>query len=210
MRKSAVPVYDDLSEQYDLWFERHPHVYESEIRALRCAIPEKGNGIEIGAGTGRFCTPFHIRHGVEPSTTMAQIAESRGVRIIHGLAEQLPVENKSYDYALMVTLDCFLSDVRKALLEAKRIIRDGGCLILGMIDRESHLGKQYESKKKDNPFYRDAHFHGVDEMTSLLQSAGFGKFEYWQTLTGNDESVPEDPLPGYGKGGFVVIRASKQ
>ncbi|NJO25351.1 MAG: hypothetical protein HC867_05590 [Bacteroidia bacterium] len=62
--------------------------------------------------------------------------------------------------------------------------------------------------KTINPWYRDAHFHSVAEITDLMQEAGFTGFEYWQTLfTSKEELI--DPLPGFGKGGFAVIRSQK-
>jgi hypothetical protein len=48
----------------------------------------------------------------------------------------------------------------------------------------------------------------VHEISDQLQQAGFTNFEYWQTLVTNKEELAE-PLPGFGKGGFVVIRSHK-
>ena len=41
------------------------------------------------------------------------------------------------------------------------------------------------------------------------QEAGFANFEYWQTLFHTDEKTIQHPQPGYGKGGFVVIKGIK-
>jgi hypothetical protein len=77
-----------------------------------------------------------------------------------------------------------------------------------MIDKVNELGKKYESIKATNPWYRDAHFHSVAEITDLMQEAGFKGFEYWQTLFTSKEEWTA-PLPGFGKGGFVVVRSQK-
>jgi hypothetical protein len=77
-----------------------------------------------------------------------------------------------------------------------------------MIDKESELGKQYEAQKTTNPWYRDAHFHKIKEITDLLEQADFTQLEYWQTLFGNKEELT-DLLPGFGNGSFVVICSKK-
>ena len=82
----------------------------------------------------------------------------------------------------MVTTVCFLSDIPKAFSEAYRILKDQGKIILGIIDKNSPLGREYEKMKMDNKFYSDAHFHSTEELTEVLKSAGFIKFDYWQTL----------------------------
>lgn len=78
-----------------------------------------------------------------------------------------------------------------------------------MIDKSSSLGKKYQERKDDNPFYRSAHFHDVEEIKFFLRNAGFKNFSFWQTLLKPKEEVIEEPLEGYGKGGFVVIKAYK-
>jgi hypothetical protein len=78
-----------------------------------------------------------------------------------------------------------------------------------MIDKSSPLGTVYQEKKKDNIFYREATFHTVEEVTSVLKKSNFKEFNYWQTLFNISSERLEEPQPGYGKGGFVVISAIK-
>ena len=79
-----------------------------------------------------------------------------------------------------------------------------------MIDKSSALGEKYQELKGNNPYYRWAHFHSVDEVRTKLEAAGFQNFSFWQTLVNIKEEQLEDPLEGYGKGGFVVIKAHKK
>lgn len=203
-----ISVFDNNAQDYDNWFENHPLVFQNELEALRKAIPQQGNGIEIGVGTGRFAEALKISAGAEPAHAMAQMAIARGLLVINTKAESLPLHSQSFDYALMVTTVCFLDDIPKAFAEAHRIIKKNGSLIIGLIDSDSELGKQYAAKKESNPWYKDAHFHSVKEITELMQASGFTAFEYWQTLFGNKEELTE-PQPGFGKGSFVVIRSQK-
>lgn len=181
----------------------------NQLLAMKQAIPGKGKGTEIGVGSGRFAQPLNIKYGVEPSESMADIAKKRGVKIIHAVAENLPLDDQSYDFATMVTTVCFLNDIPKAFSEVRRILKPEGVFIIGLIDRDSKLGKKYEQQKDSNKFYKDAHFHSTAEITKLLKKSGFGNFSYWQTITHPDENTIEQPQEGYGKGSFVVIKTQK-
>jgi hypothetical protein len=44
----GVEVFERQAERYDAWFERHPHHYEAELRALRALMPKVSCGIELG------------------------------------------------------------------------------------------------------------------------------------------------------------------
>lgn len=208
--KNNIAVFDENTLDYDYWFERHEISFQSELLALKQAIPVKKSGIEIGVGTGRFAEYFDIEHGVEPSENMAQVAEQRGIKVIRAVAEDLPIESASFDFALLVTTVCFLNDIPRAFSEIHRILKPQGEIILAIIDKNSDLGKKYETRKANNIFYKDAHFHSTEEITELVTQAGFGKQEYWQTLFSNNDDKIEQPKAGFGEGGFVVIKAQKK
>jgi len=204
-----ITAFDQYTSEYDEWFEKHPTLYQSEILALKKAIPENKKGIEIGVGTGRFAEPFNIKFGVEPSENMARVAEQKGIKVFKAVAESLPIENEMFDFALLVTTVCFLSDIPKAFSEIRRIIKPKGEIIIGLIDKNSKLGKRYEQERFTNKFYKDAHFYSVNEIVSFLKNVRFNYFQYWQTLTNSNENNIEQPEIGFGKGSFVVIKAKK-
>jgi len=203
--------FDKFSLEYDKWFESHETEYKLELNAIKTLIPHEGKGIEIGAGTGRFTQPLGIALGIEPSKSMSDIATSRGVNIIAGRAESLPIESSSYDYALFVTTDCFLDTPADAYKEARRILKQGGFILIGMIDKKSTLGKKYESMKHKSRFYKDATFHSVQEIQAELEKTGFSNFEYAQAILPGDHSTGLKPgvVQGFGIGSFVVLRAQK-
>ena len=207
--KTSFNVFDEYTLDYDDWFERHNNAYQSELLALQQAVPVDKKGIEIGVGTGRFAQALNIKHGVEPAENMAKIAEQRGIEVIRAVGEDLPIETGSFDFALMVTTVCFLSDIPKAFSEINRILKSQGHIILAIIDKSSKLREKYETGKAENKFYKDAHFHSTEEITKLAAQAGFGEFEYWQTLFEENSDVIEQPKVGYGEGSFVVIKGQK-
>lgn len=88
------------------------------------------------------------------------------------------------------------------------MLRSGGRIIIAFIDRDSHLGKMYESRKADDTFYRVARFYSVAEVIDPVRRAGFGKLEFRQTVF----DLPDDqPVRGgFGEGACVVLSAAKE
>ena len=197
------------ADEYDKWFEENEIIFQSELNALQEALPFEGTGIEIGIGTGRFANQLKINIGVEPSEKMSSIAKQRGITIINAVAENLPFKKQSFDFALMVTTVCFLTNILQAFSEVHRILKPNGKIILGIIDKNSKLGKMYEKEKSKSKFYNNANFYSTEEITHLLVKVGFINFSYWQTLSAGREKIVEKPKSGFGDGSFVVIKAVK-
>ena len=203
--------FDKYLDEYEQWFKENHYVYESEVEAVRRFIPYNKKGIEIGIGTGRFAVPLNIKEGVEPSVAMRDYSLRLGLTVYNGVAEKLPLEDKSYDFALMVTTICFIDNARKAFREVSRILKPGGCFIIGFVDKNSLLGKNYEEMKKQNKFYRYATFYSTDEVKELLVRDRFKNIEIIQTVFGDLSEIHNLQLfkEGYGEGGFVVIKAER-
>jgi ubiquinone/menaquinone biosynthesis C-methylase UbiE len=205
----SVSIYDENASEYDAWFDKHNLWFQSEVAALQKVLPRTGKGIEVGIGSGQFAKVLGVEEGVEPSESMAALARKRGLKVLKGTAEKLPYEDRSLDFVLMVTVDCFLDDMNKAFQEIHRVLKSLGAVIIGMIDKSSPLGTVYQAKKEDNIFYCEATFHTVEELTSALKKVNFHEFNYWQTLLNISDETLEELQPGYGKGGFAVISAVK-
>jgi ubiquinone/menaquinone biosynthesis C-methylase UbiE len=209
---AKIKPFEEYTIRYEDWFERNQLAYLSELQALRSQMPEAGEGVEIGVGSGRFAAPLGIKHGVEPSAKMREIAKQRGIDVIDGEAEKLPFDDSRFDYLLMVTTICFLDDVYESLKEAYRVIRPGGWIIIGFIDRNSPIGKQYLRHKNESVFYKIATFYSSDEVASFLEKAGFTDLHFSQTIFhGLTEIRDLEPVKeGCGEGSFVVVKARKE
>lgn len=214
-----ITSFDVHAREYDLWYDRHNKVFDSELTAIRKVLEQvhpEHRSIEIGVGTGRFAQALNITHGADPSMGMLKLASERNIICTQAVAESLPFRNTSFDLALMVTVDCFLTNLKQAFAEVYRILKPGGRLVLGMIDRNSELGnaygKKYEKKPHKNGFYTCVRLHSVEEISACILEAGLKDLTTVQTLFKPLEMI-EDVEPvrrGYGEGGFVVIRANKE
>jgi ubiquinone/menaquinone biosynthesis C-methylase UbiE len=206
-----MPVFETLAGEYDAWFENNRLVYESEIRALKTFWAPGRRHLEVGVGTGRFAVPLGVSVGVEPARAMAAIARRRGIRVIRAVAEALPFAAGSFDQVLMVTVLCFFTDPVLALTEAARVLTASGQLLIGMIDKDSPLGRLYEARRHESPFYRNARFYPVSRVLGWLRRLGFRPEGVAQTIfRGVSEISSLEPVKaGHGEGGFVVISARK-
>ena len=202
--------YESHADAYDQWFDENPEIYQAEIKAIQSLLPD-GKGIEIGAGSGRFTDPLNIDTGVEPAAAMREIATKRGLNIITGVAESLPIEDNSYDFAIFITSTCFLDNPAIAYQEAARVLKNKGSIIIAFLEKNSELGKVYEEHKHENPFYCDATFYSYSEIESYLKQAGFDEFQSVQTVLPESQFKYQtsDIIPGHDLGAFVVVKAEK-
>ncbi len=203
------PFQYDISD-YDLWYDENYNIYQSEVNAIKFMVGDKDIGLEVGCGTGRFSVPLGINYCVDPSAKMCTISYNKGIKnIIRGDGTYLPLKDKIFDYVLFCTVLCFVENIELTLKEAYRVLNSKGYIIAGIIDKNSFLGRVYEKKKNENKYYKYAKFLSTDELLKELERVNFGEFEIVQTLF-DFENRLYDVKHGYGKGGFVVIKAHKK
>jgi len=131
MNMAKIEPFESFSEEYDEWFVKNKDKYEAELHAIRNFIPSKGNGLEVGVGSGKFAAPLGIKTGIEPSEKMAEKAKGLGIKVINGIAEDLPFQNRSFDFVLIDGWDrhgCVLNALAK--------LRPGGCIYLDNSDKD--------------------------------------------------------------------------
>lgn len=205
--------FEEHTAEYEQWFQQYKEVFESEVEAIREMLPPgDSHGIEIGLGTGQFTLALGIKEGIEPAENMRKIAFERGIDVMDGTAENLPYKDMHFDFVLMASCISYFTNVKQALREARRVLKSGGSLIIGFIEKNSPIGKMYEEKRQTSVFYKQATFYTVENLIAELKSAGFTKLEFRQTLFENLDKIKkfEASKLNYGEGSFVVIKAIKK
>ncbi|AAM29758.1 class I SAM-dependent methyltransferase [Methanosarcina mazei] len=200
------------AEEYDAWYEKYKPAYESELLALKTFTPENPENLkalEVGAGTGRFAASLGLSYGLEPARAMAEIAEKRGIQMVLGVAETLPFKRQSFDLVLIVASLSLFKDPVQALREAAGVLKPGGQIVIGILDRDSLHGDFYESRKKEGRFSSEAKFFSAAEVSGWLTGLGFKEIKICQTLYMQPEKIEHIELPqkGSGTGSFAVISA---
>lgn len=121
---------------------------------------------------------------------MALVAKSRGVCVCQALGESLPYPSAAFDSVSLITVLCFVENRRAIIDECRRVLKAGGYLLIGMIDKHSPLGALYESRKASDVFYRAASLLSVENMISLVEDSGLQAVLHMQTLIGMPFETP--------------------
>jgi SAM-dependent methyltransferase len=100
------------------------------------------------------------------------------------------------------------------LAEARRVLRPGGGLVLGLVLRESPWAQHYMAEgRSGHPLYRHASFLSRSQVERLLRRAGFTLVAYRSTLfapPGLARYQVEDSFPGYHESaGFTAVEARR-
>jgi ubiquinone/menaquinone biosynthesis C-methylase UbiE len=205
--------FDEHVAEYEKWFGKYPFVFQSEVEAVRDLLPKGNNisGIEVALGTGRFAKELGIKEGIEPSPHMRALALKRGIEVLSAEAEHLPYKDMKFDFVLMAFCISYFEDIHRAFKEAQRVLKIGGALIIGFIDKESIIGKFYEERKPESVFYKQANFYTPKRIIAELKQLKFKDLQFSQTLFHALDDIKEfEPAkPGYGEGSFVLIKAIK-
>jgi len=208
----SLPFNEHVAE-YEEWFSRYPFVFQSEVEAIRDFLPVGLNirGMEVALGTGRLSRELGIKEGVEPAPNMRALALEKGIDVLSGEAEHLPYKDMSFDFVLMAFCISYFEDLPAAFREARRVLKNGGSLILGFIEKDSTIGKFYEERRPESVFYKQARFYSAKQVASYLKQTGFKDLEFAQTLFHALDDIKEfEPAKkGHGEGSFVVIKANK-
>lgn len=170
----SFSVFDERTQEYDVWFDTNKIIYENELKAVSF-FQKIEPSIEIGIGTGRFAGPLRVAFGLDPSVESLKIALNRGSEVVRATAEDMPIRTNVFRTAYMIVTLCFVSDPHRALRSVYEILKNGGRLITCIVPRDSDWGKFYDEKKKSGKtiFYKMAKFYSREEVKSMLMGTGF-------------------------------------
>lgn len=169
-----VDIFEKYALDYDRWFDEHAREYDAELSRIRRLMPAPDSrSIEVGIGSGRFAAPLGITLGIEPSQSLGRMARERGIEVVRGRVEALPIRNASCSSVLLVTVICFLDDPAEAFAELHRILVPGGFLVLACIERGGAIHRKYIMDGGKGRFLSRARFYSREEIGEALGKAGF-------------------------------------
>jgi SAM-dependent methyltransferase len=101
-----------------------------------------GDVVEVGCGDGRLLAQVaggrvRSRVGIEPAQPLAAAASARGLDVVRGSAEALPLPDASVDSLLSGYYALRNADLDAALAEAARVLRPGGRLGFTLLGRRA-------------------------------------------------------------------------
>lgn len=128
-----------------------PFYQRQKERSLALLDPQPGQHLlDVGSGLGdvtcalaRRVGPQGRAVGVDPSATMRAEAQRRSdalglaVEYRDGRAEQLPFPDAAFDGCRADRVLMYLSDPARAVAEMTRVLRPGGTMVVGEVDKET-------------------------------------------------------------------------
>ncbi|MBN2272915.1 MAG: class I SAM-dependent methyltransferase [Bacteroidales bacterium] len=228
--------FDQYAEKYDAWFLKNKNVLYSELKLVAHFLKNTGDALSVGCGSGLFemllQQEFNItvKYGIEPSKSMAEIAEKRGMTVRIETAEDGDFGLNQYDAILFNGTPSYINDLQKAFNKTCQALRKGGRIVVIDVPKESSYALLYNLAKVlgtwDHPllkgvqpkdpypieFVKAANWRTTTEKVNMLKEAGFSDFAFAQTLTRHpvySDNTIEEPMEGFDCGDYVAICAFK-
>jgi len=170
------------SEQFfaaaaDQWEKLRGEMYGQRLSqaSLLAMLPSDWVVVDLGCGTGQIVADVAgcVRQviGVDNSQAMLKAARRRmtgldNVELRHGDLENLPIDDRTADAALMLLVLSYLPEPGPALTEMRRILKPGGkAVIVDLLrhDREDFRRQMGQQHRGFEPA----------KITSMLKRAGF-------------------------------------
>lgn len=225
-------TYDEFAEEYDVWFLNNENVLLSEVKLVAYFLKDAGRVLSIGCGSGLFemilkrdCN-ISITDGIEPSTSMAEIARKRGMNVTISSAEDGNFGTGEYDTLLFNGCPSYINDLQKSFDNAYKVLKKGGKIVVLDVPKEGAYALLYNLAKSletwDHPllkgvspptpypieFVKTANWRTTAEKVSYLIKSGFSDFQFAQTLTKHPlytNYEVENPSVGFENGNYIAI-----
>jgi len=210
--RRASEVFDQRAAEYDQWFD-NSLLYRIELEAVReirtmLAEPK----LEIGVGPGRFANDLGVCFGIDPAIEPLRLAKNRGVEVCRAVGEALPFPARCLGTVYVLFSLCFMAAPKLVLKECRRVLKEHGVLVLGMINLDSSWGTMLDAKKgAGHQFYRYATFYNHQTITGWLSEAKFKVVEARSSLLQPPDELHEFESSRDGivpEAGFTILIAT--
>ena len=232
-----MAAFDEYASAYDSWFFDNQNLLTSELKLVAHFLDKHSEILSVGCGSGLFEMllandyDIHIKHGIEPSKDMAEVAEKRGIKVDVSPAETCEIEANKFDIIMFNGSVSYITDLDLCIKKAFAALKRGGKLVLIDVPKESGFASLYnlasslgtwqhpllEHIAPADPYpielVKSANWRTSDEKIALMQSNGFVDFQYAQTLVTHPmyaNDTVQEVLTGYDRGDYVAICAFKK
>ena len=215
MAYSGNSPFDALASAYDAWYEEEGKlIFDIEVKAFQevlALLPRPW--LEVGVGSGRFAQALGIDTGIDPSTSLLEMARRQGIKAFQARGEESFFDKATFGTVFLIVTLCFVDSPLAVLQEAHRILQTDGKIALGLVLGESPWGQLYLTKKKQgHRLYKRATFYSYQEVVEILGRAGFTIEKVISTLFQRPDEVTEMESPREHfspDAGFTVMVAQK-
>lgn len=217
-----MAIFDGEAQQYDEWYKSVSGAFvdlvESRL-ALRMLPVEPGmKALDAGCGTGNFSYKLAEKGAevtaVDISEDMLKKAKekfpSHTNSIVFKQADlyQLPFSEGSFDAVASMAVFEFFHDGQQVFNELYRVLKPGGYLLIGTINKDSSWGELYQSEDfQKSTVFKHASFKTMEDLQKYCPETFVkGKECLFVPPTADDSNFTlqqEEILAETEKGGFI-------
>ena len=222
-------VFDDFYADYDSWYQTPMGAFVDRVEtdcALGLLEPAAGQSVlDAGCGTGNFSlklaemgcrvTAVDVAEKMMDQARQKAVRAGADIRFLREDMAELPFGDGSFDRVLTMAAFEFLPDPARAVRELLRVLRPGGVLVIGTIEKGGPWAGLYESDAMAGTAYERASFLTGESIAAMAPEALDTKERSPDVAPGAPEgdSTPagEAAAKAAGaRGGFVCLRFRKK
>jgi ubiquinone/menaquinone biosynthesis C-methylase UbiE len=182
--------------------------------------------LDAGCGTGNYSIKLTYKGckvtAIDLSSAMLDVARQKNTQLHLDIDYQemdmtcLKFADNSFDAVFSMTAWEFIEDSRQSFKELMRVLKPGGCLLIGLINSDSAWGDMYNEKIKKQPqtVFQFTHKKDLKDLVSLSPENLVGTAEclYIPPAAPDEAFTPEGEALYKARGerpGFIVAMWQK-
>lgn len=224
-----MAIFDKEANEYDNWYKSKLGGFVDKVEtdlafSLYKPTPEM-KILDVGCGTGNFsiklaemgCKVVGIDKSGEMLNKAKQKSKDKGLNIEFYTMDIYDINfpDESFDGVFSMAAFEFIKEPKKAYNEMHRVLKKGGPLLIGTINRDSKWGELYISKEfQENSIFKYADFKSMDDLKSLdiegVANSGESLFIPPNTEEKDITMDLERKLSTSENGGFISVLWNKE
>lgn len=177
-----MEIFDLEAKNYDSWYKTRMGDFVDRVEtdlALSMFKPEKSMRVlDLGCGTGNFTIKLKELGcdvvGLDISDEMLKEARKKAqdksldIEFVKGDIYNLDFPDQSFDAVFSMAAFEFIKEDERAYEEMYRVLKEGGQLLIGTINKDSSWGELYLSDDfQENSVFKHADLKSPEDLKSL-------------------------------------------